>query len=294
MNDTSRRPGAGGTPPDPELDVLLQYLEGGRGLTFHGYKTSTLSRRIRKRMTALRIEAYAAYREYLDAHPGEFPALLDAILSNVTGFFRDPGAWDIVRTHAIPQILVSAARAAPIRVWSAGCASGEEVYTIAMLFAEALGTEGFRERVRIYGTDVDEAALNLARRAAYAPSQTVAVPPPLVERYFEEADGMHVFRPELRRRLTFGRHDLLNDAPLSRIDLLVCRNTLMYFKPETQSRILDRFHFALNDGRFFLLGGAERMLARELGSVPADHRFRLSRKVPLAGRGDRAGERATS
>lgn len=293
MNDTAQPPGPGGTPPDPELHLLLQYLETGRGLSFHGYKPSTLSRRIRKRMSILRIEGYAGYRDYLEAHPEEFPALLDTILINVTGFFRDPGAWDLVRTHAVPRIVASAA-GAPIRVWSAGCASGEEAYTIAMLFAEALGEEEFRERVRIYGTDVDEAALAQARRGTYEPTQTAAVPPELLERYFDHAGGLHVLRPALRRQLTFGRHDLLTDAPLSRIDLLVCRNTLMYFKPETQARVINRFRFAVNDGGFLLLGGAERTMAQDSGFTAVDHRFRLCRKVALGRGGDRAGGRAMS
>ena len=145
-------------------------------------------------------------------------------------------------------------------MWSAGCASGEEAYSLAMLLAEAWATEAFRERVKIYATDVDEEALAQARAARLRAKEVEAVPPDLLERYFERADGAYAFRKDLRRAVIFGRNDLVQDAPISRIDLLVCRNTLMYFNAETQARILRRLHFALRDDGFLFLGKAEMLL----------------------------------
>ena len=168
---------------------LLGYLASARGFDFSDYKPTTLARRIRKRMQALNLDSYAAYQDHLEVHPDEFTRLFNTILINVTGFFRDPSAWEAVRTQSLPRILASKAPGEPIRAWSAGCASGEEAYTVAMLLAEELGVEEFRERVKIYATDVDEEALNAARHGAYSPRQVESVPPELLARYFEPLDG---------------------------------------------------------------------------------------------------------
>jgi two-component system CheB/CheR fusion protein len=264
---------------DPEWAGLLQYLLDARGFDFHGYKPASLARRIRKRMDGVKLDGFAAYQEYLEVHPTEFITLFNTILINVTGFFRDPAAWDVVRTKAIPHIVSSKTADEPIRVWSAGCATGEEACTIAMLLAEELGDDGFRHRVKIYATDVDEEALDTARHAAYSERQIEDVPPEYVDRYFEHVDGLYLFRKDFRRSIIFGRHDLINDAPISRIDLLTCRNTLMYLNSETQARVLARLHFALNDGGFLLLGRAETLMAAQ-GQLftPVDLKRRLSRK----------------
>ena len=264
---------------DAEWAGLLRYLHTARGFDFHGYKANTLARRIRKRMSALDIERFSAYQDYLEVHQEEFGTLFNTILINVTSFFRDPPAWEAFQTVAIPAIVAARSAGDPIRVWSAGCASGEEAYTIAMLLAEALGPERYRDQVKIYATDVDEDALNTARRATYTQAQVSGVPADLLERYLDPLDGSYVFRPDLRRQVIYGRHDLISDAPISRIDLLVCRNTLMYFNAETQARILARFHFALNDGGFLLLGRAETLMAQEKAFTPVDLKRRLSRKA---------------
>src|SRR3954453_419024 len=263
---------------DPEWAGLLQYLLDARGFDFHGYKPASLARRIRKRMDAVKMDGFASYQEYLEVHPTEFVTLFNTILINVTGFFRDPAAWEVVRTKAIPHIVSSKTADEPIRVWSAGCATGEEACTIAMLLAEELGDDGFRHRVKIYATDVDEEALDTARHAAYSERQIEDVPPEYVDRYFEHVDGLYLFRKDFRRSIIFGRHDLINDAPISRIDLLTCRNPLMYLNSETQARVLARLHFALNDGGFLLLGRAETLMAHGHSFVAVDLKRRLSRK----------------
>src|SRR5690606_8269743 len=132
---------------------------------------ASLMRRVRHRMSAVGIADFGEYRDYLEVHPDEFDALFDTILINVTGFFRDPAAWDAVATKVLPPLLSAKSGAEPIRIWSAGCASGEEAYTIAMLLAEALGPEAFRNRVKVYATDVDDDALAQARAAVYQERQ---------------------------------------------------------------------------------------------------------------------------
>jgi two-component system, chemotaxis family, CheB/CheR fusion protein len=269
-----------GTDLDAEWRALLEYLRLARGFDFTGYKPASLARRIRKRMGMLGIDSYEAYREHIEVHQEEFRELFNTILINVTSFFRDPEAWDALREQAIGNVLATRPAGGPIRAWSAGCATGEEAYTIAILLAEALGTEQFRERVKIYATDIDEEALSAARQAVYAEKQLENVPPELRQRYFEQLDGMFSFQKDLRRQVVFGRHDLITDAPISRVDLLACRNTLMYFNAETQARILGRFHFALNDEGYLFLGRAETMMTRGQFFTPVDQKRRISRKRP--------------
>jgi two-component system CheB/CheR fusion protein len=263
---------------DAQWAGLLRFLQTARGFDFHGYKPSSLARRIRRRMAALRVDDYESYRKYVENHPEEFRELFNTILINVTSFFRDRDAWEVLRVQALHDIVFSKASAGPIRVWSAGCATGEEAYSVAILLAEELGLDQFRERAKIFATDVDLEALETARRAQYGQKQMENVPEDLRERYFEHADGVYSFRKDLRRQVIFGRHDLTSDAPISRVDLLVCRNTLMYFSTETQSRILSRFHFALNEGGYLFLGRAETLMAHGQIFMPVDTKRRLSRK----------------
>jgi two-component system CheB/CheR fusion protein len=262
-----------------DVEALLSYLKESRGFDFTGYKRTSLTRRIDRRLVQVGIESYSDYLDYLQVHPEEFTELFNTILINVTGFFRDTEVWEYLHTDVIPD-LVRAKGSGPIRVWSAGCSSGEEAYTLAMLFAEVLGVDQFRERVKIYATDVDEEALTHARLANYSAQDVRAVPAELLAKYFESAGGRYVFRPELRRSVIFGRNDLVQDAPISRIDLLVCRNTLMYFNAEAQSRILSRFHFALAPDGVLFLGKAEMLLSHAKLFQPNDLKRRVFHKAP--------------
>ena len=276
--------------PDVGVDALLTYLRDTRGFDFTGYKRPTLERRIARRMAQAGVSGYAAYLEHLEVHPDEFAALFDTVLINVTSFFRDGPAWEYVAREAVPQILRSKGPATPIRVWSAGCSSGEEACTVAMVLAEALGREEFRERVKIYATDVDEDALATARAGVYSEQSVAAVPEDLRTTYFNRTGDRYTFDKELRRAMIFGRHDVVQDAPISRIDLLVCRNLLIYFNTEAQSSILSRFNFALNDDGFMFLGKAELLLTQGALFQPADLRHRVFKKAVLTvGRAARRG-----
>ncbi|MDR7279266.1 two-component system CheB/CheR fusion protein [Catenuloplanes atrovinosus] len=268
-----------------QFEELLLYLKEARGFDFTGYKRSSLVRRVGRRMATLQIADYADYADHLQVHPDEFTALFNTILINVTSFFRDPEAWDSLRRTVLEPMVASKASGAPIRLWSAGCASGEEAYTLAMLLGEVLGPDELRQRVKIYATDVDEEQLDEARHATYDAAALKAVPPDLAAKYFEPAGQRYQFRPDLRRTVIFGRNDLVQDAPISRIDVLTCRNTLMYFTPETQARVLGRFHFALADTGTLFLGRAETLRHHSPLFLPTDVKHRIFRRLPRVGAG---------
>ena len=244
-----------------DLEELLLFLRDARSFDFTGYKRSSLARRIQKRMRDVQISDYMDYRDLLETSADEFRYLFNTILINVTGFFRDADTWSYLQTEILPELLADTNSEDEIRVWSAGCSSGEEAYSLAIVFAETLGVEEACERVKIYGTDVDEDALQTARSGVYPAKLLEPLTPQLREKYFERNGTKFVFRSDLRRRVIFGRHDITRDAPISRLDLLVCRNVLMYFNVETQSQIIDRFHFALREHAYLFLGKAEMLLS---------------------------------
>ena len=271
------------TEQDPGFETLLEHLTHYRGIDFSGYKQPSLIRRMVSRMRVAGVGDCVEYLAYLDEHPAEYTTLFDSILINVTGFFRDDAAWGYVRDALLPTLLAIKAAEEPVRVWSAGCASGEEVYTLAMLFAEAVGPEAFCHRVKIYATDVDEEALTQARQGAYNDEDLESIPAALRTRYFERVGSRHLFRPDLRRGIAFGRQDVLRDAPISCVDLLVCRNTLMYFDAEAQGRILARFRLALVEAGYLFLGKAELIPAHTHVFHPVNLKHHIFQRVATPG-----------
>jgi two-component system, chemotaxis family, CheB/CheR fusion protein len=266
---------------EDNFDALFLMLKESRGFDFTGYKRSTLHRRVRRRMALVNVATVAEYRDYLEMQPEEFSALFDSMLINVTGFFRDPLAWQALAEKVLPELLTAKGAKGPVRVWSAGCATGEEAYTLAMVIAEATGPDQFRERVKIYATDLDEHALQTARAGLYDEAALAGLPDRLRDLYFESAGmaGKSAFRRDLRRQVIFGRNDLTRDAPISRVDLLAARNTLMYFNAEAQANVIRRFHFALSHPGYLFLGKAEMLLNHADRFAPVDLRNRLFRKT---------------
>jgi two-component system CheB/CheR fusion protein len=267
------------------LEELLDYIKRERGFDFTGYKRPSLTRRISRRMQEVGVEGFENYLAFLEAQPDEFAQLFNTILINVTRFFRDAETWEYLREEIIPHMLEAKATSAVIRVWCTGCASGQEPYTMAMLLAETLGDDELRARVKIYATDVDEEALQFARHGSYSAEELESVPPELRQKYFEpekEGDAMSV-RPDLRRMIIFGRHDLIQDPPISRIDLLTARNTLIYFGSGAQESILRNFHFSLNDTGYLVLGRSEVVTRRSKLFEPVDLKRRVFAPLPRMG-----------
>jgi two-component system CheB/CheR fusion protein len=259
-----------------DFERLLEFVRVERNFDFTRYKRSSLMRRTTKRMRELGIESYASYLDHLQANAEEFTRLFNTILINVTSFFRDEETWAYLRESIVPEVL-TAGRDGSVRIWSAGCASGEEPFSVAILLAEAIGLEELGRRVKIYATDVDEEALTEARRGEFSDRAVRSVPPELLGRYFEPAGQRYSIMKELRRAVIFGRHNLASDAPISKLDMLLCRNTLMYFGAPLQTYILDGFHFALNPHGVLVLGKSEVMLTRTDRFVPVDLKRRVFR-----------------
>lgn len=262
---------------DPAFERLLELLRDSRAFDFTGYKRPSLMRRVRHRMREVQVDSFDDYQDLLQLDPNEFTALFNTILINVTSFFRDADTWTELRENVLPELLKSI-DGGPVRVWSAGCAAGPEAYSMAMLLHDLMGGS-FRERVKIYATDIDEPALTHARQAAYTEREITGLPEDFRDRYFDLVGERYVFTPDLRRSVIFGRNDLTRDAPISRVDILLCRNTLMYFNAEAQSRVLGRLGFALRQNGLLILGKAEMLLNHSSAFDAVDLKHRIFRRV---------------
>ena len=245
------------------FEALAQRIAGTVGLDLGAYKDRCLRRRIAVRMRASGSHNYHEYLAYLDRTPGELECLLDALTINVTKFFRNRGTWTWLGEHALPELL--ARRQGSVRAWSAGCASGEEPYTMAMLIAdglEQLGRAGWLSRVRIDATDIDRESLERARAARYPRRAFDETPAGLLQRYCQ-ADSEEQFEvaPGIRQVVSVLRHDLLRDLPAAPpYDLVICRNVIIYFDRETQERLMRAFISALDPGGYLVLGKVETIL----------------------------------
>ncbi len=241
-----------------EVEALLEEVRARSGLDFSNYRTPTILRRLHRRIVATNAENLEGYVRYLEAHPEEYQQLISAFLIKVTEFFRDQELFDFLRTDVVPAIVSYARlRGNEVRVWSAGCATGEEAYSLAILFSEALGSELDQFNVRIFATDVDAEAIAFARRGIYPPSAFVGVPEELINRYFTKDEDGYQVRKRVRSLTVFGQHDLGQRAPFPNIDMVVCRNVMIYFTPDLQRRTLQLFAYSLRDGGYLVLGKAE-------------------------------------
>ena len=260
------------------LRDLLQWLAEERNLDLRGYKTSSLERRFRHRMFQLKIADFGDYLGYIRDHPDEVTALLNTVLINVTHFFRDPQGWEALRTQVLPELVERLQPGDTFRAWSAGCASGEEAYSIAILLSEQFGEDLKNYDVKVYATDVDEDTLNIARRGEYPTDKLRHVRPEWREKYFKD-DHISRINREIRRLCIFGRGNLVSDAPISHVHLLLCRNVLIYFNSELQRSTLKRLHYALEPGGVLMLGKSESQLSQSALFRPLNPKWRIFRRL---------------
>lgn len=280
------------------LQDILSQLRVGTGHDFKHYKRATVLRRIERRMQVTAQPDLRAYYLYLQDRPEETRALLGDMLIGVTNFFRDREAFDALERDVLP-ILVSGAdplnqEKDEIRVWSAGCSTGEEAYTLAMLFGDRMLADNSPAKLQVFATDIDERAITHGRAGLYSQAIITDVPPSRLRQYFLKEEDRFRIRKEVRERVLFAKHSLLSDPPFSQIDLIACRNLLIYLDREVQREILQMFHFALRPGGFLFLGSSESADACFELFTPVDKRNRIfraktgtatSRRTPTMPRG---------
>lgn len=266
-----------------QLQHLLEKVYRERGVDFRGYRETTLVRRLSRRLRARGAQSYAAYAHVLDEDPSEYDRLVNDLTISVSSFFRDDVAFRALEEVALPALSkrrTEGQRQRLLRIWSAGCATGQEPYSIAILLMEMLGQEIASWDITILGTDVDARALGRAQEGQFARGDVENIRPEWLSKYFTpDGDGFRV-QPYLRRLVTLAAHNLVSDPPYQNLDLVVCRNVFIYYDPTLQRQILWGFHEALNDRGFLLLGKAEAIVgeARTLFD-PVDTRAKLYQKV---------------
>jgi two-component system CheB/CheR fusion protein len=249
-------------PDHDDLRDLLGLIHARSGVDFGPYKPATILRRLRGRMTAMGQTTLKEYAAFLEADPEEYARLVNSLLIKVTEFFRDPKLFEYLRSQVLPGLIAEARREnRELRIWSAGCSTGEEAYSLAIVVAEALGDEMPWPDVRIFATDIDRKAVAFARRGLYSAAAMTGLPAAMRERYFIASEGGFEVSKRLRSLMIFGEHDLGERAPFPRIDLILCRNVLIYFTAPLQRIALETFAFSLRPGGRLVLGASESVLA---------------------------------
>jgi two-component system CheB/CheR fusion protein len=250
-----------GAEDDREFRKALLLVRGAVGIDFSEYKSASIRRRLARRMALHRLTKLEDYVRLLRDDPAELIALYDDILIHVTSFFRDGGAFEKLKEHVFPEILKRKRGSGTIRIWSAGCSTGEEAYSLLIALLEYLAQEGASELpIQLFGTDISEKAVEKARAGFYPDASMRDMSAERVARFFTKAEaGGYSINKSVRERCAFVKHDLASDPPFSKLDLVCCRNVLIYFAPELQKRVLTAFHFALSEPGFLLLGQAENL-----------------------------------
>jgi two-component system, chemotaxis family, CheB/CheR fusion protein len=244
-------------PEGSDLDKVCLILRSVAGVDFRLYRQATVRRRLARRMALQKVATLAKYAQILRQDPEEAQALADDIFIHVTSFFRDPECFQAVRKSVLAKLKAKRAAGDPIRIWVAGCSTGEEAYSIAMLLLEELGEQAVRVKIQIFGTDIQERALQQARAGIYTEANVTGVSPARLKRFFIPIDHGYQIHRAVRDLCVFARQDLANDPPFSRLDFISCRNVLIYMGAALQKRVLSAFQYALQPGGFLLLGSSE-------------------------------------
>ena len=272
-------------PADDDYQAIFDQLHRQYNLDFAKYKIGTVGRRIRRRMGYRRLENAAQYAKILAGDQNELDDLYHDLLIGVTEFFRDDKAFECLESTVIPELFASLPPDQDMRAWSAGCATGEEAYSLAILLAEKAHELNYTGKICVFATDVHKRSLEAAAQGVFSADRLAKVTPDRLERFFIEVDkDLYKVKSELRKLLTFAHHDLTRDIPFSKLDLICCRNLLIYLQPETQKKVLTLFHFALNMNGILFLGKSEGVgaLAGEFEVVSAQNKvFRKIRDHKL-------------
>ncbi len=262
-----------------DLKRVFVALRESTGVDFSGYKPSTLRRRIGRRIAFNRLATLADYQAFIEHNPVELKALYEDLLINVTGFFRDPGLFEALRSRIFPKLMEGRASDSPIRVWVPGCSSGEEVYSLAICILEYLSASGLEHPVRLFGTDVSDAAIMRARSGVYSEISAADLGSERLKRFFVPTEGGYQIRPDIRDMCVFARQDVTSDPPFSNMDLVSCRNLLIYLGQGLQSRVIAVLHYALKSSGYLILGASEG-ISTFPGFTLIDGKNRIFAKAP--------------
>ncbi|WP_162630715.1 CheR family methyltransferase [Paracoccus endophyticus] len=260
------------------LEAIAGLLRQKTGHDFHGYKRGTFLRRVQRRMQALLIDDLPAYLDLLRTAADEPQNLFNDLLIGVTEFFRDKKEWAVLEQEVIPHLFQGKVRE-PLRVWVAGCSTGEEVYSLAMLLAEHRATLEEPTAIQIFASDLDGRALAMGRAGRYPDSIAAQMTPERLARWFVREGDTYCVVKELREMCIFSHHSLIKDAPFSRLDLISCRNLLIYLDAELQEKVIPLFHFALRPGGFLFLGNSENASRHQTLFLPVEPRCRIFRRL---------------
>lgn len=249
-------------PPErgDEWSGLFKLLRDASGVDFTFYKRPTIQRRVTRRMAMRKVERLGEYLKYLEGHREELDALYNDILILVTSFFRDPEVFRALRNRVLPRLLAHKSADDPIRIWVPGCSGGEEVYSIAICLLENLGDRVTSTRIQIFGSDISEQALEKARAGVYPKDALKQVSQERVRRFFTRVNDNYQINSAIRDLCLFSRHDVTKDPPFSKLDVISCRNVLIYLDPVLQKKVLASFHYALRDTGILLLGKSETLI----------------------------------
>ncbi|HUS31524.1 MAG TPA: CheR family methyltransferase [Kofleriaceae bacterium] len=263
---------------DPAMDSLLRQLRDGFGIDFSLYKITTVARRVQRRAELMRAQSLDQYAEHVRNDPSELNTLYQDLLIGVTQFFRDPESFDLLEREVIPQLLDKIPPEQEVRVWSAGCATGEEPYSLAMLFYEQMSARQRPLNLKILATDVHQLSLETASAGIYGEQQLANLSPQRRERFFiKRATGFQV-SPELRSLIVFARHNVTKDAPFTKMNFISCRNMLIYFQPQAQRTVMSLFHFALAPNGVLFLGASESPGPLSDEFISVDEHWKIFRK----------------
>ncbi|MDE2092837.1 MAG: PAS domain-containing protein [Burkholderiales bacterium] len=262
------------------LNQILMLLRSATGHDFSQYKKSTIGRRIERRMAQHDIEDAQVYARHLKEHPAELQTLFRELLINVTSFFRDPLAFVALKHEILPALLAGKPDGHVLRVWVAGGASGEEAYSIAMLLRELMDETRTEFKVQMYSTDIDDQSIATARAGMYPPNVAQDISPERLRRFFVKEEGGYRVRKEIREMVVFAVQSVIKDPPFTRLDLLACRNLLIYLEPELQNRLMMTFHYALRPGGVLFLSPSESVGSHTELFEPIDRKWKLYRAKP--------------
>ena len=262
-----------------QLDLILGLLRARTKYDFRYYRKNMIMRRVQRRMSLNHIDQLTSYYEFLRENSAEATRLFRDMLISVTAFFRDKDAYDVLEQRVIPQWIMDKDEDSPIRIWVSGCATGEEAYSIAMLLIETYTAAHKPLNLQIFATDIDDAALDIARKGLYPVSIAADISSERLARFFSKTGSHYQVNKQMRDMVVFASQNLISDAPFSRIDLICCRNLLIYLEPEVQRKVISLFHFALKeDGHLFL--GSSETLGRHIDLFETvSKKWRIFRKV---------------